>query len=206
VPFKYGIDNIPAAHIFGFELESSYLTLDNHLRINANLSLAHGTLVGNFKTLDAKAAAQLTAASPACAFGGAFFNPACWAEIVAGTPNTNGNEVPKLPHLQGGINTGYTADLGAWQLLSRIEYIYRGPFEYRIFNDGLLDRVGGYSQWNLYFQLTAPGRHLSCSLAASNLFNIAGINSRYTDPFGTGQTSNQYIPPRQVIASVSYQL
>jgi iron complex outermembrane recepter protein len=206
VPFRYGIDNIPAAHIFGFELESSYLTLDNHLRINANLSLARGTLVGNFKTLDAKAAAQLTAASPACAFGGAFFNPACWSEIVAGTPNTNGNEVPKLPHLQGGFNAGYTAALGAWQLLSRIEYIYRGPFEYRIFNDGLLDRVGGYSQWNLYLQLTAPGRHLSCSLAASNLLNVAGINSRYTDPFGTGQTSNQYIPPRQLIASVAYQL
>jgi iron complex outermembrane receptor protein len=205
VPFKYGIDNIPAARIVGFELESSYLTLDKHLRINGNLSLAHGTLVGNFKTLDAKAAARLTAASPDCAFGGAFFSPACWAEIVAGAPNTNGNEVPKLPHLQGGSNAGYTAELGAWQLLSRIEYIYRGPFEYRIFNDGLLDRVGGYSQWNLYLQLAAPGRHLSCSLVASNLFDVAGINSRYTDPFGTGQTSNEYIPPRQLIATVAYQ-
>ena len=205
VPFKYGIDNIPAAHILGLELESSYLALDNHLRINANLSLAHGTLVGNFKTLDAKAAAQLTAASPACAFGGAFFNPACWAQIVAGTPNTNGNEVPKLPHLQGGLNAGYTSDMGAWQLLSRLEYLYRGPFEYRIFNDGILDRVGGYSQWNLYFQLTPPGGHFSCSLVASNLFNLAGINSRYTDPFGTGQTSNEYIAPRQVIATLAYQ-
>jgi iron complex outermembrane receptor protein len=205
VPFKYGIDNIPTAHILGFELESSYLTLDNHLRINANLSLAHGTLVGNFHTLDAKAAAQLTAASPACAFGGAFFNPACWAEIVAGTPNTDGNDVPKLPHLQGGYNAAYTSDLGAWQLLSRIEYLYRGPFEYRIFNDGLFDRVGGYSQWNLYFRLTPPGRHFSCALVASNLFNIAGINSRYTDPFGSGQTSDQYIPPRQVIATLAYQ-
>lgn len=205
VPFKYGIDNIPLAHIVGLELESSYLALDRHLRINGNLSLAHGTLVGNFKTLDAKAAAQLTAASPDCAFGGAFFNPGCWAEIVAGTPNTNGNEVPKLPHLQGGVNAAYGSQLGDWQLLSRSEYLYRGPFEYRVFNDGVLDRVGGYSQWNLYFQLTPPGGHLSASLAVSNLFNVAGINSRYTDPFGTGQTSEQYIAPRQLIASVAYQ-
>ena len=204
VPFKYGIDNIPTAHIVGFELESSYLALDHHLRLNSNLSLAHGTLVGNFKTLDAKAAAQLTAASPDCAFGGAFFNPACWAEIVAGTPNTNGNEVPKLPHLQGGVNAAYSSDLGAWQALSRIEYLYRGAFEYRIFNDGQLDHVGGYSQWNLYFQLTPPGGRLSCSLVASNLFNVAGINSRYTDPFGTGQTSDQFIAPRQLIGTVAY--
>jgi len=204
VPFKYGIDNIPAAHIAGFELESSYLALDQHLRLNSNLSLAHGVLVGDFKTLDAKAAAQLTAASPDCAFGGAFFNPACWAEIVAGTPNTNGNEVPKLPHLQGSLNAAYTSDYGAWRLLSRIEYLYRGAFEYRIFNDGLLDHVGGYSQWNLYFQLTPPGGKLSCSLVASNLFNVAGINSRYTDPFGTGQTSDQFIAPRQLVGTVAY--
>jgi iron complex outermembrane receptor protein len=30
------------------------------------------------------------------------------------------------------------------------------------------------------------------------------VNSRYTDPFGTGQTSQQYIPPRQVVATIAY--
>ena len=55
VPFKYGIDNIPAAHILGLELESSYLALDNRPRIDGNVSWAHGRLVGDFHTLDAKA-------------------------------------------------------------------------------------------------------------------------------------------------------
>jgi iron complex outermembrane receptor protein len=113
--------------------------------------------------------------------------------------------VPKLPHLQGSLNAGYTANFGRYDLLSRIEYIYRGPFQYRIFNDGALDKVGGYSQWNLFFQLTPPDRRFTFSLGVSNLFNVAGINSRYTDPYGTGQTSDEYIPPRQVIGTVAYQ-
>jgi iron complex outermembrane recepter protein len=205
IPYKYGTDNIPTTHIYGLEIESSYLALDNHLRLNGDISAAHGELVGNFHTLDAKAASALIAAIPACQFGGAYYNTSCWSQMVADSPNTNGNEVPKLPHLQGSLNAGYTANFGRYDLLSRIEYIYRGPFQYRIFNDGALDKVGGYSQWNLFFQLTPPDRRFTFSLGVSNLFNVAGINSRYTDPYGTGQTSDEYIPPRQVIGTVAYQ-
>jgi iron complex outermembrane receptor protein len=205
VPYKYGIDNIPTAHIYGFELEAAYLALENRLRINGNVSLSHSELVGNFHTLDAKAASDLIAAVPACQFGGAFYNPGCWSQMVAGSPNTNGNEVPKLPHVEGSLNAAYTAGLGAYALLSRVEYIYRGGFQYRIFNDGALDKVPSYGQWNLFFQLKPPVKQLSFSLAISNLFDKGGINSRYTDPYGTGQTSNEYIPPRQVIGTVAYQ-
>jgi iron complex outermembrane receptor protein len=53
--------------------------------------------------------------------------------------------------------------------------------------------------------LKPPVKQLSFSLAISNLFDKGGINSRYTDPYGTGQTSNEYIPPRQVIGTVAYQ-
>lgn len=204
VPFQYGIDNIPAAHILGLELESSYLALDNRLRIDGNVSWSHGRLVGDFHTLDAKAASDLIAATPACQFGGAFFNPQCWSQIAAGAPNTDGNEVPKLPQWQGSINAGYTASFGSYRLLTRLEYIYRGGFQYRIFNDGALDQVPSYDQWNLFLQLTPPAAHWNYALGLSNIFNVAGINSRYTDPFGTGQTSNEYIPPRQVIGTVAY--
>ena len=205
VPYHYGIDNIPTAHIYGLELESAYLALDNRLRINGNVSLSHSELVGNFHTLDAKAASDLIAAIPACGFGGAYYNPSCWSQIIAGSPNTNGNEVPKLPKVQGSLNAAYTMNLAGYSLLSRVEYIYRGSFQYRIFNDGALDRVPSYGQWNLFFELKPPVRQLSVSLAVSNVFNKDGINSRYTDPYGTGQTSNEYIPPRQVIGTVAYQ-
>jgi len=48
------------------------------------------------------------------------------------------------------------------------------------------------------------GSNLRVSLTATNVGNVAGINSRYTDPYGTGQTSQQYIPPRQVVGSIAY--
>jgi iron complex outermembrane recepter protein len=204
VPFKYGIDNIPVAHILGLELESSYLTLDNRLRLDGNLSWSHGRLVGDFHTLDAKAASQLIAAIPSCQFNGAFFNPQCQSLIAAGAPNTDGNEVPKLPQWQGSLNAGYTASFGSYRLLTRLEFIYRGSFQYRIFNDGALDKVPSYDQWNLYFQLTPPAAHWNYAIGLSNLFNVDGINARYTDPFGTGQTSNEYIPPRQIIGTIAY--
>ncbi len=41
------------------------------------------------------------------------------------------------------------------------------------------------------------------SLALTNLFDKAGVNARYTDPYGTFQTSEQYIPPRRIIGSVA---
>jgi iron complex outermembrane receptor protein len=112
--------------------------------------------------------------------------------------------VPKLPRVEGSLNAGYTASFGSYQMLSRVEFVYRGSFQYRIFNDGIFDKVPAYTQWNLFLQLTPPSQRFSCSLTVSNLFDKAGINSRYTDPYGTGQTSNEYIPPRQVIGTVAY--
>jgi iron complex outermembrane recepter protein len=204
VPYHYGVDNIPTAHIYGLEVESSYLTLQNRLRINGNVSLSHSELVGNFHTLDATAAQNLINSIAACQYGGAYYNPQCWSQMIAGSPNTNGNAVPKLPKVEGSLNAGYTAGFGGYQLLSRLEFIYRGGFQYRIFNDGALDRVPSYDQWNLYFELTPPTQNLTCSLTVSNVFNKDGINSRYTDPYGVGQTSNEYIPPRQVIGTIAY--
>lgn len=206
VPYEYGVGNIPITHIMGLEAESSYLALHNHLRLNATLSLAHGEIQSSYTTLDAREAALLISQIPACQNGGAYYSTSCWSQMEADSPNLQGNAVPKMPHLQGSANAAYTWDLGPYQLLSRAEYIYRGNFEYRIFDDGGYDKVPSYSQWNLFFQVTPYAlQNLNLSLTVSNLFNKAGINSRYTDPYGTGQTSDEFIPPRQIIGTVSYQ-
>jgi iron complex outermembrane receptor protein len=204
-PYHYGVDNLPTSRIFGLELESAYLAMDRRFRLEGDLSLARGRLVGDFHTLDAREAAALITSIPACQSGAQFFNPACWQQMVAHSPGTDGNDVPKLPRVQGSLAAGYTAGLGRYALLARLEYLYRGPFQYRIFNDGVYDKVGGYGQWNLYFQLTPKDSRYSCGLAISNLTDVAGINSRYTDPYGTGQTSDELIPPRQIIATLGYQ-
>ena len=61
-----------------------------------------------------------------------------------------------------------------------------------------------YTVTNLNFEYQPANSALKLSLAATNLFNVAGVNSRYTDPYGTGQTSQQFIPPRQVIGTIAY--
>ena len=89
-------------------------------------------------------------------------------------------------------------------LTPRVEVVYRGKEWARIFNEPTLDRVPAYTVVNLNFMYQPTGSNLKVSLTATNLFDKAGINSRYTDPFGIFQTSDQYIPPRQVIGTIAY--
>ena len=53
-----------------------------------------------------------------------------------------------------------------------------------------LDYVPDHGSWRL-------------SLTATNLLDKDGVNARYTDPYGTFQTSQQYIPPRQIIGTIA---
>src|SRR5258708_2562902 len=110
----------------------------------------------------------------------------------------------EMPHLKGSFNVAYTETIGAYALIPRIEYVYRGHFIYRVFNEGTQDRVPSYGIWNISFELLPPSRHWTVSGAISNLFNEAGVNSKYTDPFGTYQTSEEFIPPRQIIGTIAY--
>jgi iron complex outermembrane receptor protein len=82
--------------------------------------------------------------------------------------------------------------------------VYRGSEWARIFNEPTLDRIPAYTVTNLELAYRPSRSRFEASLAATNLFNVAGVNSQYTDPYGTGQTSRQYIPPRQVILTLGY--
>jgi iron complex outermembrane recepter protein len=42
------------------------------------------------------------------------------------------------------------------------------------------------------------------TLRVTNLFDTNGINSRFSDPYGSSQVMDTYIPPRQIILSVGY--
>jgi iron complex outermembrane receptor protein len=45
---------------------------------------------------------------------------------------------------------------------------------------------------------------LRLSIAATNLGNVDGIAGRFTDPYGSGQTSNEFIAPRQYVFTAGY--
>jgi iron complex outermembrane receptor protein len=219
VPFDAGISNIPRVHDYGVEFEASYTAMDNRLHVNASLALEKGEVVGNYKTIDSTVANYLEGPSftggnsdgfdaahayGACAFFAAYSSPACWAAVEATAINIKGKEPPAMPKVSGSISASYLFETAAGAFTPRVEVIYRGSEWARIFNDPALDKVGAYTVTNLDFEFVPNGTPLRLSIAATNVFNVNGVNSRYTDPFGIGQTSVQYIPPRQVIGTIAY--
>ena len=203
-PFAYGIANVPNTHIWGGEAEASYRMLDGRLRFNGQFSIENGEVIGNYKAIDSATTSTIYATSPACAYGGQYYNPGCWAAVIAGAHNIKGTLPPDLPRVQGEINAEYTLHVPGGDVLSRAEFVYRGTEVARVFDDPTVDHVPSYPLWNLYFSYKPERSHWVVSLALTNLGNVAGVNSRYTDPYGTAQTSNEYIPPFQVVGRISY--
>ena len=206
VPFAGGISNIPNVHIYGVEAEAAYVGMDGRLRIDGEISLEKGEVAGPYYTLDSTVVNAIESEpypSP-CAFGGAYYNPACWAAVIASEKNIEGRTPPAMPAVSGQIAASYRFDVPTGSLTPRVEVVYRGSEWARIFNEPSLDRVPAYTVTNLELAYRPTRSHFEASLAATNVFNVAGINSQYTDPYGTGQTSRQYIPPRQVILTLGY--
>jgi iron complex outermembrane receptor protein len=207
VPFDGGMDNIPSIKSYGLEAEGAFVSSDGRLSLNANIALEASEVDGSFKTIDStvqQAIENNPSFSSPCAFGGAYYNPACWAAVVAAARDINGKSLPAMPKVSGSVNAAYRFDVINGTLTPRIEYVYRGSEWARIFNEPVLDKVKSYAIVNLNVEYALANSPLRLSLAVTNLTDKAGINSRYTDPYGTGQTSQQYIPPRQVIVTAAY--
>ena len=203
-PYQDGTANIPNTEIWGGELEASFLALDNHLRLNANLTGLGGRFTDNYYTIDAQSAAAARAAYEAANPGASPFEPAEIAAVAAAASNTKGNTPPKLPKWTGSFNAAYLFNFGEHAFTPRAEFVYRGGFDYRVFNNSALDNVPSYDLFNLYLEYVPPVHGLKFSFAATNLANKDGIGGRFTDPYGSGQTSNEFIAPRQFVFSAGY--
>jgi iron complex outermembrane receptor protein len=209
IPFDSGIVNVPSIHDYGVEMEANYVALDNRLHINANVAYERGSIEGNYKSIDSTVANAIESTSPACSYStppyqGPYGNPDCWTAVKNAARNLKGNTPPDMPALSGSINASYMFDVPTGTLTPRIEYVYRGDEWARVFNVPGLDHVRAYGVVNLNVEYAPAGSKLRLSLAATNVTDENGINSRYIDPFGTGQISDQYIAPRQVIGTIAY--
>jgi iron complex outermembrane receptor protein len=210
VPFDEGMANIPSIHTYGLEGEAFYTAPNRRLRVNASLAVENGQVVGTYKTLNSTTvgAIETTYAYPCYAGPFTFYvpggGPACAAAVEAAAEQLKGKTPPAMPKLSGSLNASYTFDAPGGALTPRVEYVYRGSEWARIFNVPSLDRVPAYGVVNLNLEYARTGSPLRLSIGATNLFNVAGVNSRYTDPFGTGQTSQEFIPPLQVVGTVRY--
>jgi iron complex outermembrane receptor protein len=225
VPFAGGMANIPSVHDYGVEFEGSYVGLDNHLTLDLNLAYDRGEVNGVYKTIDSTVANYLEGptysggnsdgfdaahAYGACAYYvdyGGVHSPAavnCYRAVVADAVNIQGKTPPAMPAVSGSFSASYKIDTPFGPVTPRVEVVYRGEEWARIFNDPALDKVPAYTVTNFNVDYVPTGTQLRLSVAVTNAFNVAGVNSRYTDPYGTGQTSQQYIPPQQFIGTIAY--
>jgi iron complex outermembrane receptor protein len=221
IPFAGGIANVPRVDDYGVEFEGNYASPDGRLRVDGSLALERGRVVGSYKTLDSTVANSIEGPGFSGFFGGpggpcfpftAFPNPAnvagnltCWNAVVAASTDIKGKSPPATPEVSGSLSASYRFSTPWGDLTPRAQVVYRGSEWARIFNEPVLDKVPSYTVVNLNLDFVPAGNdHFLLSLAATNVGDVAGIASRYTDPFGTFTTSDQYIPPLQVIGSISY--
>ena len=109
-----------------------------------------------------------------------------------------------MPNVQASLSASYLWDVPGGSLLTRLQYIYRGNYAARIIDNPRLDHVPAYFLFNAFLEYKPKNSQWRFSFAATNLTNVAGVNSRFTDPYGTNQTSEQYIAPRQFVGTVGY--
>ena len=200
VPYSGGIGNIPKVDMWGAEVEAKYRMLDDRLELGGNLTTLAGKIPEDYFALDRRLADAAAAAS-----GLIPYTPAWFAVRGAQTINVKGSAPPNMPSYAGGVSATWLQSFsGHGELSSRIEYLFRGPYEARVFNEPGIDNVPSYGQVNLFFEYVPDGQPWKASFSVTNLLNTAGVVGRYVDPYGSGVVSNQYIPPRQFLLSMNY--
>ena len=119
--------------------------------------------------------------------------------------NLNGNEPPKLVDLTARLALTNERTLANDAILtSRLEYIHRGEYQYRVFNNPLVDTVPSYDIVNLFFDYSPADAPWGVSVGLTNITDEDGVNSRFSNPFGVLQTSEEFIPPFEAIATFRF--
>lgn len=202
--FGEGTANAPKARIYGVEMEGGYRFAD-HWTVDGSVSFTRGKFTADFLALDP--AAAVLAQNAAGYYGTGEFFANFFAAALArdsARANINGNRVPKIPKVQGTASLGYQNQVGPGELTAKATLIYRGEYQYRLFNNNAFDNTPAYAQINLFGQYKPDGSNLLLNLTVTNLFDKAGINSRFSDPYGSAQTYDTFIPPRQFIVGIGY--
>jgi iron complex outermembrane receptor protein len=200
VPFAGGTGNIPQTDIYGVETEFGWAISDSW-HLEGQVTWMDGEFSDDLFTLDVVDFRE--ALEPGL---GLFTQEGFDARLaLSQSTNLKGNKPPKMVDLSARIALTNTFDMSSQgQLTTRLEFVYRGEYQYRVYNNPLVDNVPDYNIVNLFLQYDPPNSPLSFALTVSNLFDESGVNSRFSNPFGLLTTSEEFIPPLQVVASLRY--
>ena len=195
-PFEGGVGNLPESEIYGAEGEllgfiTSKFTLD------ARLAWLKTEITESHLALDnVRSDAATNALLPQCGFN--IFCDDIQQARAAAVTDVKGNELAKTPTVTASVMLRYRGRLGSWgDFKGGVQYIYRGGFQHRIFNNPKTDNVPGYDVVNLALTIAPDAYPWRLELMAMNLTDEDGINARFTDVFGVGSTGDELIAPRQ---------
>ncbi|WP_237437822.1 TonB-dependent receptor [Altericroceibacterium endophyticum] len=205
IPYGEGTSNAPKAEIYGLELEGSWV-INDYFRFDGSVAFLDGEFTEDYFALDP---AEATKAQNEAGYADYLiwldenFFPGIMARDGA-RMNINGNSVPKIPDVQGTAALTYNNYLFGGDFTARAQLIYRGEYQYRLFNNSEFDVTPSYEQFNLFFGYEPEGSALKFSATVTNLFDEDGVNSRFSDPYGSAQTMETYIAPRQFIFAIGF--
>lgn len=199
VPFGGGTGTIPEIEEFGIEAEFSWL-MSEEWQLDGMVAWQDGEFKNDQIALDVADFRE------ALAPGVGLFTAFDTRVALALSNNLKGNEPPKMPEIMAriGLTNSHTFGDGS-ALTTRVEWLHRGEMQARVFNNPLVDTIPSYNIVNLHLNYDLVDRPVSFQLSATNLFDEDGINNTFTNPFGLWTTSNEYIPPLEVIASVRFE-
>ena len=209
VPFQGGVGNVDESEMYGFEAEGSII-LPAGFRVDGTLGLERGKILSDQLLLDGYRGNLAQLASEAQGFG--LFSPETITARAAAARSANGNDVPKLPSVTGNLTLTKTFSLASGSMLQpSVNFVYRGSFEARVFNEPGIDQVPDYLLLNARLRFVPARGAWELAIAGSNLTNKAGVSSRFIDAFGIatdaggrGVITQEYVPPRQVMATVHF--
>lgn len=201
VPFAGGTGVIPKTEEYGVETEFSWLATEGW-QLDGMAAWQDGKLRSGTPALDVIDFREALEPFQVGLFTEAGFNKRL---ELANNANLRGNKPPKLVDFTARLALTNRRELtGGAMLTSRVEYIRRGEFQARVFNNPLVDAVPAYDLVNLHFAYASGRLPLTLSLSVTNVFDEDGINNIFSNPYGIWSTSREYIPPREIIGSLSY--
>ncbi|MEI9996849.1 MAG: TonB-dependent receptor [Rhizomicrobium sp.] len=113
--------------------------------------------------------------------------------------NLHGNQLPQVPNAQIGFGAQWTAHLGDYTLVPRVDYYWQSSFQSRVWNDANIDRVDGWDTMNAQIQLNAPDAAWYAKVFATNVFDKRNPTGVYlTDPTSALYTNVFSEDPRVV--------
>ncbi len=202
--FEGGVANVPKSSVRGIEFEAIAVPHSN-VQFDVRFSWLDTEVTSNYLALDNVESDTITNELLAQGFG--LFGPDIQQARARHIKNVSGNQLAKAPANTATASVTHFSDLGRWgQLHSSLQYIFRGSYYHRLFNNNRTDLVGSYSVLNASLHLSVYESPWSFRAIASNITDKAGINSKFTDVFGVGATSVELIPPRQFIVGIEYRI